>query len=1137
MMQPSRSTTRFLAVTFALTLATAYLPHPVRAESESQRRLEREERERRGAVKVRLVPAPPGRVMDSRRIDAISTTVVNFEDLARKQAAHPNKGPVRALELEAQEMEDPLEPFAGAVTVNPLETGPLNAPSMAQVASPSPSQSYIGLDDIPMQDSLFIIIPPDCGGAVGPTKLMQGLNNNYRIIDKASGAVLSTVGTATFWAPSGETDLLGLTDPRTLYDPYNNRWIAVMQTINTGNFLLGVSQTSDPSGAWFLYRFSSASPTVTPIDFPIVGFNKNWITITINKYSNAGTFTRGLTLVVNYPMAQSGTGTGTLFAQTSGTHFCSAPAHTMSATEDTMFVLTHLTSSTGTYQLDKITGTAAAPVYTSGGTLTRTGGGWVQPTGQALPQSAPNSGASSCGATPCPIEIQDSQIRSAPVYRGGFLYYTQTIGLPSSGMTHSSVQWTKLTTNGGFIDGGRLDDPTATSTNGGKWYADPHIAVNDVGDFMMGYSQFSSAQHPSAGYSWHDHTDAAGTLRDPFIYKAGEDYYHKDFGGGRNRWGDFSQVNVDPSDDHTLWAIQEYAKNRTSTNDGTTGANGSKWSTYWAAVNPTAPVLPTVTIAAGPSHTEGNAGNTAFNFTVNLSASSASPIQVNYTTADGSATVANNDYQPATTFITIPAGSTSGVIPVNVVGDTTVEPNETFTVTLTGATGATLGSPIVATGTILNDDNYIITASAGANGSISPTGAVSVAPGGSQAFTITPNACYHVQDVLVDGVSQGAITNFNFTSVAANHTIAASFAINVFTITASAGSGGTITPSGAVPVNCGASQGFTIAANAGFAISNVLVDGVSQGAITSFSFPNVTAAHTISAAFAAVNFTITASAGTGGTITPSGTVIVPSGSDQAFTIAPNPCFHIVDVLADGVSQGAVTNFTFTAVSANHTVAASFAADRSLSIGNVIAVEGNAGTTNFDFPVTLSGPCSQEVDVTWKTVDGTATAADNDFVADSTGFSLAPGATSGVITVQVNGDLNVEDMETFLVDLLNPVNAGISDGEGQGSIINDDGISAAEGTSLQQVSFAVQGNPTGNIAFRVGLPASTRADLAVYDVAGRRVAHLLQDEVVGSGYHVVRWDPRSGHGMPGSGVYFVRFRADGKTFVRRFVLLR
>ena len=59
--------------------------------------------------------------------------------------------------------------------------------------------------------------------------------------------------------------------------------------------------------------------------------------------------------------------------------------------------------------------------------------------------------------------------------------------------------------------------------------------------------------------------------------------------------------------------------------------------------------------------------------------------------------------------------------------------------------------------------------------------------GDDPAFTITPNTGYHVQDVLVDGSSVGAVTTYTFSNVAANHTIAASFAINTYTIAASAG--------------------------------------------------------------------------------------------------------------------------------------------------------------------------------------------------------------------------------------------------------------------------------------------------------------------------------------------------------------
>src|SRR5262249_31204053 len=118
-------------------------------------------------------------------------------------------------------------------------------------------------------------------------------------------------------------------------------------------------------------------------------------------------------------------------------------------------------------------------------------------------------------------------------------------------------------------------------------------------------------------------------------------------------------------------------------------------------------------------------------------------------------------------------------------------------------------------------------------------------------------------------------------------------------------------------------------------------------------------------------YTITASAGANGSIAPSGAVNVAAGADQSFTIAANPCSHIGDVLVDGSSVGAVPTFTFTGVSANHTIAASFVPDLTVSVGDFIAPEGNTGTTDFNLPVTLSGPCSVPVSVSWKTADGTA----------------------------------------------------------------------------------------------------------------------------------------------------------------------
>jgi uncharacterized repeat protein (TIGR02543 family) len=217
-----------------------------------------------------------------------------------------------------------------------------------------------------------------------------------------------------------------------------------------------------------------------------------------------------------------------------------------------------------------------------------------------------------------------------------------------------------------------------------------------------------------------------------------------------------------------------------------------------------------------------------------------------------------------------------------------------------------------------------ITASAGTGGTITPSGIITVDYGTSKTFTITPNTGYRIQDVLVNGTSVGATSTVTYNYVTADSTIQASFALKTYTITASAGTGGSISPSGSVSVNHGTNKTFSITPNTGYRIVDVLVDGSSVGAVSSYTFSNVTAGHTISTSFATNTYTITASAGTGGTISPSGSVSVNYGAGQTFSIAANAGYLIQNVLVDGASVGAVSSYPFTAVSANHTIAVSFA---------------------------------------------------------------------------------------------------------------------------------------------------------------------------------------------------------------------
>ncbi|MBC8646527.1 MAG: hypothetical protein H7X85_05150, partial [Thermoanaerobaculia bacterium] len=137
--------------------------------------------------------------------------------------------------------------------------------SVGMPPSPAPAASFEALPD----DALTQ--PPDTHGAVGPNHLMITLNSQIRVQDR-SGRALSTVALAQFWAQvSG-----GPFDPRVVYDPYADRWITTAVGDFYRSLLVAVSRTGDPTGSWNLYKID---PAPLRVDFPNVGFNKDWIVV------------------------------------------------------------------------------------------------------------------------------------------------------------------------------------------------------------------------------------------------------------------------------------------------------------------------------------------------------------------------------------------------------------------------------------------------------------------------------------------------------------------------------------------------------------------------------------------------------------------------------------------------------------------------------------------------------------------------------------------------------------------------------------------------------------------------------------------------------------------------------------------
>ena len=439
--------------------------------------------------------------------------------------------------------------------------------------------------------------------------------------------------------------------------------------------------------------------------------------------------------------------------------------------------------------------------------------------------------------------------------------------------------------------------------------------------------------------------------------------------------------------------------------------------------------------------TEGNSGTTPAVFGVTLSEASAGAVTVDFATAAGSATAAV-DFHPATGTLTFNPGETAKSVTVKVDGDTTVETDETFLVVLSNASGATIAGG-TGLGTITNDDtvpSISIAAATVAEGNSGTTSAVfnltlsapsvstvtvdyatadgsAVSPGdyASGSGTVTFNPGQISRQIVVQVQGDTAIeTNEIFSVALSNPTNA--------TVAGSGSATGTITNDDALP-------SISIAAA-------TVTEGNSGN--TAFVFNLTLSAPSVS------TVTVDYATADGSAVAP-GDYTAGSGT---VTFNPGQISRqvVVQVQGDTLNE---TNETFSVALSNPTNAivagSGFAtgtitnndAIPTLSINNVTALEGNAGSTNFIFTVTLSAASGQTITVGFATANGSAIAP-GDYVANSGTVTFNPGTTTQTITIQVVGDPVVEANETFTANLSNATNATVSGtGVGTGTITNDD----------------------------------------------------------------------------------------------------
>lgn len=234
-------------------------------------------------------------------------------------------------------------------------------------------------------------------------------------------------------------------------------------------------------------------------------------------------------------------------------------------------------------------------------------------------------------------------------------------------------------------------------------------------------------------------------------------------------------------------------------------------------------------------------------------------------------------------------------------------------------------------------NDYVITPTAGPHGWVFPATPQLVKAGCRPSFRFMPERGYYAFGLSVDRmpVMFTAPNLYVFPPVYSDHWLHVSFMptpgpapLPKYTITPMvAGGQGAISPPTVQTVTKGATPTFVFLPVVGWHVGTVTVDGIPVNTTGNmFTFPAVTANHTIAVTFVQDMLTITASVdGSGGTISPSGAQSVPFGSTPTFTFTPDAGYKVGTILVDGaaVSMSAPNQYTFATVVANHTISVSF----------------------------------------------------------------------------------------------------------------------------------------------------------------------------------------------------------------------
>jgi hypothetical protein len=441
-------------------------------------------------------------------------------------------------------------------------------------AMPAPIQNWDGINNVG-----YTVRPPDTQGDVGPNHYIQWVNLRFQIWNKSGTSLYGPVLGNTLWSGfGGKCQTTNDGDPVTLYDHLADRWVMMQFALgNVGDgspdlICIAVSQTGDPTGSW--YRYSFTWPNTYLPDYPKIGLWPDGYYISVNQFNDSATAWRGAgSLAMERAQMLTGGAAqaiyfdgfaynanygGMLPADWEGTTPPPAGApNPFAEWDDSNWIGPSDALRIWNFHVDWTT-PANSYFGTPGSPFVPT---YVIPTADVDPTL--------CAASPACINQPGTTVNLHDLadrlmhrlqYRnfGGYqtLVSNHTVDT-NSPAGRAGIHWFELRNSGGgwAINQEGVYGPADNSSTS-RWMGS--LAMDGSGNMALGYSITDDVSlYPSIRYAGRLAGDPLNTLpQSEATLVTGGGYQNDSF----NRWGDYSAMQVDPTDDCTFWYTQEYAQ-------------------------------------------------------------------------------------------------------------------------------------------------------------------------------------------------------------------------------------------------------------------------------------------------------------------------------------------------------------------------------------------------------------------------------------------------------------------------------------------------------------------------------------------------------------------------------------------------